>query len=282
MIFHQKLAMGACAAVFSACVGTQSVFPVFDSSASGSGAGKAAAINRQPTSNSISTQGIDIDIPDLDVLLSYNAMSSRKQVVIQPRSAYNKTQRRHSGIQSLTLNAPVFNEKPYAYLVNNISRYLNVPASLIHAVIDAESNYQPKAVSYAGAVGLMQLVPKFGGREAYYYLYGRDRVPTRQALKRPKVNVLLGTAYLLILDEQYFDWIKNQRVRLRAVIAAYNWGPTAVMNQLFRSKHIQGVEQFMAKLDARAPEQTRVYVRRVINNYHANRQIVLASISDIM
>lgn len=161
-------------------------------------------------------------------------------------------------------------EHPYAALVARIGGALNVPAPLIHAVIDAESNYQPAAVSKSGAVGLMQLMPKYGGRDAYQYLYNADRIPTTQALKRPEVSIWLGTAYLRILDDHYFEWIKDPALRLRAVIAAYNWGPTAVLDTMFPERRPVSAERFMRRLDQRAPDETQVYVKRVLDTLHLN------------
>lgn len=160
----------------------------------------------------------------------------------------------------------------YASLVARVSQALNVPGPLVHAVIDAESDYRADVVSHAGAVGLMQLIPKYGARESYKYLYKLDRIPTNQALKRPEVSIWLGTAYLHILDTRYFAWIKNKAVRLRAVIAAYNWGPTAVLKSIFPDRNASiSVTQFMRDLKAKAPGQTQAYVAQVLDSMHANR-----------
>lgn len=168
---------------------------------------------------------------------------------------------------------------PYSSLVARIGGALSVPTALIHAVIYAESKYDADAVSKAGAIGLMQLMPKYGAREAYKWLYGRDRVPTTRALKRPEVSIWLGSAYLRILDDVYFFWIDNPALRLRAVIAAYNWGPTAVLREMFPERDPTGVSRFMAKLDQRAPDETRVYVKRVLAALERNRaaKVQLAS-----
>lgn len=85
-----------------------------------------------------------------------------------------------------------------------------LPVELIHAVIKAESNYNPRALSRKGAQGLMQLMPatakRFGGTNSY----------------DPRDNILAGSRYLRWLMD-YF----NQNIEL--AIAAYNAGENAVV-----------------------------------------------------
>jgi len=86
----------------------------------------------------------------------------------------------------------------------------NVDASLIRAVITAESGYNPLAVSRAGAVGLMQLMPETASR--YDVTDSRD----------PEQNIHGGTRYLRDLLTMFNN-------DLRLAIAAYNAGELAVM-----------------------------------------------------
>ena len=71
-----------------------------------------------------------------------------------------------------------------------------IPASLLHAIISAESSYNPEAVSKAGAVGLMQLMPATASR------YGvKDR-------KDPIDSIKGGSRYFrhLICLTMILDW----------------------------------------------------------------------------
>ena len=86
----------------------------------------------------------------------------------------------------------------------------NVDAALIRAVITAESGYNPSAVSRAGAVGLMQLMPETASR--YNVENSRD----------PEQNIHGGTRYLRDLLTMFNN-------DLRLAIAAYNAGEQAVM-----------------------------------------------------
>jgi soluble lytic murein transglycosylase-like protein len=85
-----------------------------------------------------------------------------------------------------------------------------LPVELIHAVISAESNYNPRALSDKGAQGLMQLMPATARR--FGSINSLD----------PRDNILTGSRYLRWLMD-YF----NQNIEL--AVAAYNAGEGAVV-----------------------------------------------------
>lgn len=90
-----------------------------------------------------------------------------------------------------------------------IARRHGVAEPLVHAVIEVESRYNPKAVSRAGAMGLMQLMPKTA-----------DRFSVADAFD-PVQNVDAGVRYLKELLERYSG-------QVRLALAAYNAGEEAV------------------------------------------------------
>jgi len=96
---------------------------------------------------------------------------------------------------------------PYSGIVQRAAKRNGVPAALVHALIKAESNNNPKAVSPAGAVGLMQLMPATAAG------YG---VENREALFDPATNVNVGTRHLKRLLKKY----KN----IHRALIAYNAG----------------------------------------------------------
>lgn len=101
------------------------------------------------------------------------------------------------------------NKKKYAPIILAAADKYEVDAALIHAVIRAESAYQADAVSSAGAVGLMQLMP--GTAKQYGASERTD----------PKQNIFAGTRYLKYLMSLF---PKN----LKLAIAAYNAGENTV------------------------------------------------------
>jgi soluble lytic murein transglycosylase-like protein len=113
------------------------------------------------------------------------------------------------------------------------TRY-QLPESLVRAVIHTESNYHAHAVSRAGAMGLMQLMPKtakaLGVSDAF----------------DPRQNIYGGARYLRLLANRYEG-------QLVLVLAAYNAGAGNV-------DKYGGVPPF---------SETRAYVKGVLGRYYA-------------
>jgi soluble lytic murein transglycosylase-like protein len=102
------------------------------------------------------------------------------------------------------------NKKRFSDLITEAANRHQVDAKLVHAVIQAESAYNATAISSAGAVGLMQLMPDTARR------YG---VVDRNS---PDQNIDGGTRYLK-------DLIRLFDSNLDLVVAAYNAGENAVI-----------------------------------------------------
>jgi membrane-bound lytic murein transglycosylase MltF len=102
------------------------------------------------------------------------------------------------------------NKSKFADLINQAAYKHRVDPRLVHAVIQTESAYNAHAVSSAGAVGLMQLMPDTAKR------YGVTN------LTDPDQNIEGGTRYLK-------DLIKMFTPNLELAVAAYNAGENAVI-----------------------------------------------------
>ncbi len=97
----------------------------------------------------------------------------------------------------------------YAPLIEAAAQNANLPPALLHAVVQVESNYNPKAVSPKGAVGLMQFMPATAKR------YGvTDRTD-------PAASLNGGAQYLR-------DLLTRFNEDLSLALAAYNAGENAV------------------------------------------------------
>lgn len=119
-------------------------------------------------------------------------------------------------------------------IIQKASRQYGVDADLIRAVIRAESNFNPTAVSHAGAQGLMQLMPStargLGVQDPF----------------NPEQNIMGGTKFLKNLLDRYNG-------DMNSALAAYNWGPGNVDRK-----------------PDRLPRETRDYlvkVRQYLNQY---------------
>ena len=125
--------------------------------------------------------------------------------------------------------------RPFAALIETVSLKHGIDPALVHAVIEAESNYRPRALSQVGARGLMQVMPATA----------RDLgVSNARHLFDPEQNVEAGVKYLKFLLEK-FDG------DLPTAIAAYNAGPGTV-------DRYAGIPPY--------PE-TQNYVRKVLSNF---------------
>ena len=111
----------------------------------------------------------------------------------------------------------------YKDYVAKYSEKFQIEQPLIYAVMEQESCFNPEATSWVPAFGLMQLVPRSGGYDAYRYVYKKDWVPTKSYLYVPHQNIELGTAYLRILMNQ-FNGVSDPDCRRLCVIASYNTG----------------------------------------------------------
>ncbi len=114
-------------------------------------------------------------------------------------------------------SARVFPLKYEAEIARAASRY-NVDPYLVAAVVRAESGFDPRAQSRAGAQGLMQLMP-----DTVTFIVGLDsyKGAKEPILTDPVDNLELGTCYLAYLLRRFG---KDEL----AAVAAYNAGPTPV------------------------------------------------------
>ncbi len=128
---------------------------------------------------------------------------------------------------------PALETLPFAPLVAEAARQHELEAALLHAVIRAESAYNPRAVSPKGAAGLMQLMPATARRLGVADVYDPDQ------------NVRGGARHLKALLQRFDN-------DLPLTLAAYNAGEGAVL------RHGGRIPPY---------RETRGYVRRVLDLY---------------
>lgn len=95
----------------------------------------------------------------------------------------------------------------------------------VMAQIHTESAFNPRAQSPVNAFGLMQLVPRSGGGEAYRFVTKKKGKPSKSYLFNPEHNIELGCAYIYIIQSRYFGGISNSKKLELLSISAYNTGP---------------------------------------------------------
>lgn len=153
-----------------------------------------------------------------------------------------KIQKRRSGIHliwSITLklvpNHIDQRARKYLPFIKSASSRYGIETSLILAIMQTESSFNPYAVSSAGALGLMQVMRNTAGKDVFK-MKGKSGQQGRRYLFNPGNNIDIGTAYLSILKNSYLREIKNLTSRRYAIITAYNSGAGAVLRVFSRDK----------------------------------------------
>ncbi len=145
----------------------------------------------------------------------------------------------YSGISRIDTGSMKVNRQRFSKMISVTAKNTGIHPELLHAVIRAESAYDPKALSKAGAQGLMQLMPATARR------YGVNNSWD------PIANLDGGARYLSDLLEMFDD-------NIVLALAAYNAGENAVI------KYGYTIPPY--------PE-TQNYVRKVIDFYQEGRKL---------
>ncbi len=130
--------------------------------------------------------------------------------------------------------------------------------NFVAAVVREESSYYPRAVSRAGARGLMQLMPATAQPMAEHRgLSFREG----DLLDDPRANVQLGAAFLASLVREWGD--------PRLALAAYNAGPRRV-RAWWKARRTSDLEAFVELIPF---DETRLYVKRVMFSWDEYRRL---------
>ncbi|GER94240.1 hypothetical protein A45J_2000 [hot springs metagenome] len=179
------------------------------------------------------------------------------------RIIYISSQLKKLGIYNISVNLITkiqYNEKihdlfyPMAFQqdVEEAARKNNIDPLLIMSIMREESRFNINALSIAGAVGLMQLMPSTANK---YDRHVKITLKNTNQLYEPKTNILIGSYYLKHL-------IKNFK-SLPLAIAAYNAGEEIVREWLKKGSY-NTVDEFIEDIPY---DETRNYVKRVLTTY---------------
>lgn len=130
-------------------------------------------------------------------------------------------------------NTNKYSTSKYDHFISEASIKHGVSFKLLKALIKVESNFNPKAVSKAGAMGLMQIMPE-----------NFDALKITNPFN-PRENILGGTLYLKQLMTRFEG-------KLPLALAAYNAGP----NTVERYKRIPPIKE------------TENYVKKIMRSYN--------------
>jgi len=128
--------------------------------------------------------------------------------------------------------------------------------SLVHGITRQESSFDKRAVSHAGARGMMQLMPGTAREQAGKLGYGYD---TTRLTSDPNYNVMLGSAYFQRL-------LSNWDGSYPLAIASYNAGSGNVRKWVNAYGDPRGNVDIVSWIEKIPFMETRGYVQRVLEN----------------
>ncbi len=108
----------------------------------------------------------------------------------------------------------------YDNVIRQYCEGLNWDWRLVASIIYQESRFRPESLSWAGAFGLMQLMPETAQS------YGIDSLST------PEEQIEAGIKYLGWIDKQMIKKVDDERERIKFVLAAYNVGIAHVFDAM--------------------------------------------------
>lgn len=139
--------------------------------------------------------------------------------------------------------------RPYDDVVGNAAQIARLPRELVYGVLRQESLYRSDAVSSAGAMGLLQLLPDTARSTARRW---DRRSPGRADLLKPEVNAVLGAAHLRELHDRF-----NGKTPI--ALAGYNAGPNAALRWL--PDEPRAIDVWIENIPY---NETRTYVQRIL------------------
>jgi len=172
----------------------------------------------------------------------------------------------------------------YDHILKIYSKEINWDWRLLASLVYQESNFDPNALSWAGAFGLMQLMP------ATASMYGVDSLSTVAQ------NVKAGTKYLSWINDYWDDQVIDEEERIKFILASYNVGLGHVMDArnlaikydknpnkwedhvapfILKKSRAKFYNDEVVKHGYCRGEETYRYVREILNRYHHYKNIII-------
>lgn len=152
---------------------------------------------------------------------------------------------------ALLVNFVIFPRKYENYVVGSCEKY-DLETALVYATIKQESDFERRAVSKSGALGLMQILP----RTAKWIANELEIEYSDEIMFEPKYNIEFGCFYLRYLFDRFEDF--------NIVICAYNAGEGKVLDWIQDGKLKEN------KIDY---AETRTYLRKVREYYNVYKNL---------
>lgn len=143
--------------------------------------------------------------------------------------------------------------RAFKNLIDPLSEKYNIDKNLVYGVVKTESGFNSNAVSGAGAIGLMQLMPD----TAKFIAEQSEIVFEKDKLTNAKYNITLGIIYLKYLMRKFTE--------IEHILLAYNAGEGKVAEWLKTDNPTLETFEYL---------ESRNYVKKVLNAYniYSNRK----------
>ena len=145
----------------------------------------------------------------------------------------------------------------YSEIISAASEEFDVPQYIIYATIKVESDFDPNAVSSAGAIGLMQMMPS-----TFEWLTSDEHLGENLSTKKlddPTVSIRYGTYYLSYLYKKFdYNW--------DTAFAAYNGGEGNVAKWL-NDKNYSDLDGNLTNIPYKETANYVKKINREIENY---------------
>lgn len=147
----------------------------------------------------------------------------------------------------------------YADIIEKYARKYDLDPLFVASTIFEESRFRADAISWAGAIGLMQLMPATGRS-----LASKVQISgfSKAMLTQPEVNIHLGVNYLKYL----MDTFENNH---SLVTGAYNGGPGR-MKRWLKEAETSDLDEFIEDIPI---NETRRHIKKVMNSYHIYQEL---------
>lgn len=147
----------------------------------------------------------------------------------------------------------------YRDIINKHSKKYEMDPLFVAAMILEESRFGAEAISWAGAIGLMQIMPQTGHELAHQLKIRRFE---KNMLLNPNINIEMGTKYMKYLMGRFQD---NHAL----VTGAYNGGPGR-MSRWVKERGLADLDEFIEDI---AINETRRHIKKVIDSYYVYRKL---------
>ena len=151
-------------------------------------------------------------LSELNLWIGKMRKSTDYYVIYDKYFRSSKSALRRSRSKYFSLNSNEGGISPYDSIIKNAADEIGWDWYLLAAQIFRESKFDPKAESWAGAMGLMQVLPRTAEQYGVTDLFD------------PTENVHAGISQIKWLQDQWEDKIEDPEERLKFVLASYNVG----------------------------------------------------------